>query len=387
MQRFFFVTAMIVLPFALGVKPVQAAGNDVSFTLDSGFIGHGVHLDLFDGAAAIGWDTGTLTKPVTLHVTRLPDVQGAASIHVDFSDPSALAPTSTLNISLHTDTLTQGSLQELDGSTVIASSSAIVAQGLITGSVPAAASFDIVASPNVVANPDSPTPIAETGDAVTLTLDSGFVGRPASLDLFNGELTLAWDAKTLVAPTSIRIARLRGGAGKDEGEAGMGARFTFADANAISLSGTITVREKAFRVPTSTEHAVGLVNGAHQPASFANDSVSYSFSATTTANATPLFQTGIMHAGMATWYRYKGCLCAASPDVPKGTKLKVARQDDPAKFVMITVNDYGPDRSKYPKRVIDLDRVAFAKIGNPRGGTLAVTVELADPVIALAKSD
>lgn len=375
MQRFFFVTAMIVLPFALGVKPAKAAGNDVSLTLDSGFLGHPVHLDLFDGAAAIGWESGAITKPVVLHVTRLPDVQGAAAIHVEFLDSSALAPTSTISVSLHTDSLTQGSLQELSAGFVVASSSAIVAQGNITGSVPAAESFDVVASPNLVATND-PLAITETGDVVTLTLDSGFVGHPVSLDLFDGEFTIAWDAKALIAPTSIRVARTRGGAGDEEAEAGMGARFTFTDASAISQNGIIKITQKAFRVPSSTEHVVGLVNGLHRPATFTDDSISYALSATTTAVVTPVFQTGIMHAGMATWYRYKNCLCAASPDVPKGTKLKVSRQDDPTKFVVITVNDFGPDRSRFPERVIDLDRVAFAKIGNPRGGTLAVNVEL-----------
>jgi hypothetical protein len=387
MKPFFLVAAMIVLPFALGVKPAKAAGTDVSFMLDSGFIGRPVHLDLFDGAAAIGWDAGAVTKPVTLHITRLPDAEGTTSIRVAFSDSSAITEGAWFNISLHTDSLAQGSLQELDGSLIVASSSAVVVQGVIGGSIPAAASFDVVASPTAIADPNAPTPISETGDVVTLTLDSGFVGRPVSLDLFDGTLKLAWDAKTLVAPTSIRIVRIQGGAGKDEREAGTGVRFAFADASAVSSNGTITVKQKADRVPLSTEHVSGLVNGSIEPASFAHENISYSFSAAATADATPLFQTGIMHTGMATWYRYKGCLCAASPDVPKGTKLKVSRQDDPTRFVVVIVNDYGPDRSKYPDRVIDLDRVAFAKIGNPRGGTLAVTVELADPVPALAKSD
>jgi rare lipoprotein A (peptidoglycan hydrolase) len=65
--------------------------------------------------------------------------------------------------------------------------------------------------------------------------------------------------------------------------------------------------------------------------------------------------------------------------VPKGTKLKVSRQDDPSRFVIVTVNDYGPDRKKHPERAIDLDKVAFTKIGNPRGGVLAVTVEVVPP--------
>jgi hypothetical protein len=70
----------------------------------------------------------------------------------------------------------------------------------------------------------------------------------------------------------------------------------------------------------------------------------------------------ILEIGDASWYGYKGCLCAASPDYPKGTVLNV-KDLDTQKEVQVTVNDYGPDRSIFPMRVIDLDKVAFKELG------------------------
>jgi len=77
----------------------------------------------------------------------------------------------------------------------------------------------------------------------------------------------------------------------------------------------------------------------------------------------------IMELGYASWYKYKNCDCAASPDYPKGTKLRVKNLDN-NKEVVVTVNDYGPDRGLFPERVIDLDKVAFKKIGALSRGVL-----------------
>jgi len=78
-------------------------------------------------------------------------------------------------------------------------------------------------------------------------------------------------------------------------------------------------------------------------------------------------------SGDASWYRYKKCDCAASPDYPKGTVLRVTNINN-GKTVDVTVNDFGPERDIFPNRAIDLDYVAFSKIGNPRAGTIPVTV-------------
>ncbi|MBD3359612.1 MAG: hypothetical protein GF365_02805 [Candidatus Buchananbacteria bacterium] len=83
---------------------------------------------------------------------------------------------------------------------------------------------------------------------------------------------------------------------------------------------------------------------------------------------------GIMHTGIASWYAYKDCDCAASPDYPKGTNLLVTNLDN-GKQVVVTVNDFGPERDIFPDRVIDLDVVAFEKISNKRLGLCPVKVE------------
>ncbi|MCK5460076.1 hypothetical protein KAI52_03100, partial [Candidatus Parcubacteria bacterium] len=84
-----------------------------------------------------------------------------------------------------------------------------------------------------------------------------------------------------------------------------------------------------------------------------------------------------MEIGKASWYRWKDCDCAASPDYPKGTRLKVTNLDN-NKTVVVTVNDYGPVRAIFPDRAIDLDKTAFAKIANLSAGICNVRVELAE---------
>lgn len=82
-----------------------------------------------------------------------------------------------------------------------------------------------------------------------------------------------------------------------------------------------------------------------------------------------VFDTDVMMYGKASWYAYKGCMCAASPDYPKGTQLLVTDLNaDEA--IVVTVNDWGPERDVFPDRVIDLDVVAFEKLLTRRAGVL-----------------
>lgn len=76
--------------------------------------------------------------------------------------------------------------------------------------------------------------------------------------------------------------------------------------------------------------------------------------------------------GKATWYHYKKCLCAASRDYPKGTKLKVSNITN-GKSVIIKINDYGPE--KWTTNLIDLDSTAFKKIASLRAGVINVKIE------------
>jgi len=81
-----------------------------------------------------------------------------------------------------------------------------------------------------------------------------------------------------------------------------------------------------------------------------------------------------MTSGRASWYGYKGGNFAASPDFPKGSKLRVYNIEN-NKFVDVEINDYGPDRSLHPDRAIDLDKVAFAQIASLGEGIIDVKIE------------
>ncbi len=87
---------------------------------------------------------------------------------------------------------------------------------------------------------------------------------------------------------------------------------------------------------------------------------------------------GYMTEGYASWYAYKNCNCAASPDFPKGSYVKVTRVSDPTKSVVVRINDYGPERDIFPDRVIDLDKVAFQQIAPLGAGVSYVIVEPVD---------
>ena len=77
--------------------------------------------------------------------------------------------------------------------------------------------------------------------------------------------------------------------------------------------------------------------------------------------------------GLASWYRQRGCLCAASTKYPRGTKLRVTHRRT-KKFVDVVVNDYGPDPKRHPDRIIDLDITAFKLLASKRHGLIPVEV-------------
>ena len=82
----------------------------------------------------------------------------------------------------------------------------------------------------------------------------------------------------------------------------------------------------------------------------------------------------ILSSGQATWYKYKTGLFAASPDFPKGTKLKIYNLDN-NKSVEVVVNDYGPDRKLFKNRVLDLEKEAFTKIASLSSGLANIYIE------------
>jgi len=81
--------------------------------------------------------------------------------------------------------------------------------------------------------------------------------------------------------------------------------------------------------------------------------------------------------GEASWYKYKNCLCAASRDYPKNTRLKITNITEESKnfdkSIIIKINDYGP--AEWTGRIIDLDKKAYQQLGNLKGGIMYVRIE------------
>lgn len=76
--------------------------------------------------------------------------------------------------------------------------------------------------------------------------------------------------------------------------------------------------------------------------------------------------------GIASWYAYQDCRCAASRHFQHGTLLRVTDVDS-GNWTIIEVNDYGPE--EWTGRIIDLDLVAFEEISNRRKGLTNVRIE------------
>ncbi len=83
---------------------------------------------------------------------------------------------------------------------------------------------------------------------------------------------------------------------------------------------------------------------------------------------------GAMIHGKASWYGYKGGDFAASPDFPKGSRIRVFNTSN-NKFVDVEINDFGPDRNIFPNRAIDLDKAAFNKIAGLGEGVIDVKLQ------------
>ncbi|KKR30945.1 MAG: Peptidase S11 D-alanyl-D-alanine carboxypeptidase 1, partial [Candidatus Falkowbacteria bacterium GW2011_GWF2_39_8] len=83
----------------------------------------------------------------------------------------------------------------------------------------------------------------------------------------------------------------------------------------------------------------------------------------------------ILSNGQASWYSYKKGNFAASPDFPKGSRLRVYNTLKPEKFVDVEINDFGPNRNIHPERVIDLEKTAFSKLASLGEGTIKINIQ------------
>lgn len=77
------------------------------------------------------------------------------------------------------------------------------------------------------------------------------------------------------------------------------------------------------------------------------------------------------HSGGASWYAHTGTLAAANPWLPFGSYVRVTNTAN-GKSVIVKINDRGPFGGG---RIIDLDKVAFAKIADLGTGVVNVLME------------
>jgi uncharacterized protein YabE (DUF348 family) len=76
--------------------------------------------------------------------------------------------------------------------------------------------------------------------------------------------------------------------------------------------------------------------------------------------------------GAASWYNFTGKMTAANPWLPMGSYVKVTNKDN-GKSVVVKIVDRGPFG---PGRIIDLEKVAFAKIASIGAGVVNVKMEV-----------
>lgn len=81
---------------------------------------------------------------------------------------------------------------------------------------------------------------------------------------------------------------------------------------------------------------------------------------------------GKTHTGVASWYAYTGTMSAANPWLPMGSYVRVTNAEN-GKSVIVKINDRGPFGNG---RIIDLDKVAFAKIASLGQGVANVKMEV-----------
>jgi hypothetical protein len=78
--------------------------------------------------------------------------------------------------------------------------------------------------------------------------------------------------------------------------------------------------------------------------------------------------------GLASWYNYRACLCAAHPYFPQGSYVRVTALAT-GNSIIVKINDRGPNQAVHPERILDLDAVAFKQLASLVTGTIEVKVE------------
>jgi hypothetical protein len=228
------------------------------------------------------------------------------------------------------------------------------------------------------------TRAAEVIERKIFYLDWGFIGHPVSLDVDGGATRVSWEAGDLTAPTILMIETEADIASTSTDGVSFGDKVihvTWADPYHLSARGVKIESTNGCNPGGWNECALYVKNGD----TWKQDADGRAYGHVRVRMGTK--KGSYMRSGSASWYKYKNCRCAASVDFPKGTRLRVRSVANPAKYTVIRVNDYGPERDIFPDRAIDLDLIAFQELAPKGAGVIRVTVEpvaSSDPDYAMA---
>lgn len=211
-------------------------------------------------------------------------------------------------------------------------------------------------------------PVSAREDA-HLYLDSGFMGRPVTFNQFGGTVRLGLEKDSLLGPNELDITLDNYATGTFEDYELQPEVVSLKWQETINLSfNGITVGLPQACTPSAWTNCKLFVekNGEWKPL----DSERVYGDVKLRMGKS---QAGYMQQGFASWYKYKDCKCAASPDFPKGSLVNVESLAS-GKCVTVRINDFGPERDIFPDRVIDLDASAFKDLAPLGAGVIKVKV-------------
>ncbi|HET7545022.1 MAG TPA: septal ring lytic transglycosylase RlpA family protein [Polyangiaceae bacterium] len=134
------------------------------------------------------------------------------------------------------------------------------------------------------------------------------------------------------------------------------------------------------RAPSATSSAATLPNSEPAPLTAEDAALTTRFQAapaiTTLEGEASYYSDRLAGHKTASGERYQpSALTAAHRSLPLGTILRVTRRDG-KRTVVVRINDRGPFGSE--RRILDLSRAAFERLGKLRAGVLEVRAEVLD---------
>ncbi|MFA6406941.1 MAG: septal ring lytic transglycosylase RlpA family protein [Patescibacteria group bacterium] len=226
-----------------------------------------------------------------------------------------------------------------------------------------------------------PAVAAEMSGYRQFFIDQGFLGRAFKLDVDEYNLSLSFGPESIPQPGVLHvITEVSSATSSKLGYARFGRDVRVEwTTNAAETPQTIVIKLKDPSCGVSSWHQCAIEETYQGNSKLIRPKQSTLGSAEVQirmgATARLVEVENYMAEGSASWYAYKKCPCAASPDFPKGTLVRVTKISDPVKTVVVKINDFGPERDIFPERAIDLDKVAFAMLASTGAGVIRVRVE------------